>query len=126
MDANNLQSYYVAVHMKIAGTNISSEAPRIDLKDPEYRFYTSPNAYCPPGTASVWGQQGQQAATTQSPQQQPAVAPQVLQPAQAGGDCWQGVTLDPNVGVFDPSTGSVVQQVPTYTHQTQVGAGYRG
>jgi histone-arginine methyltransferase CARM1 len=75
MEANNLQSYYVSVDMKIAGTNISSEAPRIDLKDPEYRFYTSPNAYCPPGTAGVWNQQ--------SGQQQngaPQIPPQVATP----------------------------------------------
>merc|ERR1719491_2409812 len=71
MEANDLQSYYVHVYMKIAGTNISSEAPRIDLKDPEYRFYTSPNAYCPPGTAGVFGQQN-----TQQTGQPPQVPPQ--------------------------------------------------
>jgi len=60
MEANNLQSYYVKLFMQIKGTNISSEAPCIDLKDPEYRFYTSANAYCPPGTAGVWGQQNSQ------------------------------------------------------------------
>mmetsp|Transcript_1170 Transcript_1170/g.3380 ORF Transcript_1170/g.3380 Transcript_1170/m.3380 type:complete len:601 (-) Transcript_1170:179-1981(-) len=63
MEANNLQSYYVRLFAKIQGTNISSEAPCIDLKDPEYRFYTSANAYCPPGTAGVWGQQNGQQAT---------------------------------------------------------------
>lgn len=78
MEANNLQSYYVAVHMKIAGTNIYSEAPRIDLKDPEYRFYTSPNAYCPPGTAGVWGQQNEQ---------QQAKAAQMAPQAQAHSQC---------------------------------------
>merc|ERR1719343_1439441 len=60
MEANNLQSYYVRLFMKIKGTDISSEAPCIDLKDPEYRFYTSANAYCPPGTQGVFGQQAQQ------------------------------------------------------------------
>jgi histone-arginine methyltransferase CARM1 len=74
MEANNLQSYYVAVHMNIQGTNISSEAPRIDLKDPEYRFYTSPNAYCPPGTAGVWNQHQNQ--TAGAP---PQVPPQTSQ-----------------------------------------------
>lgn len=61
MEANNLQSYYVRLFMRIKGTSISSEAPCIDLKDPEYRFYTSPHAYCPPGTpaANAWQQQGQ-------------------------------------------------------------------
>mmetsp|Transcript_47837 Transcript_47837/g.84831 ORF Transcript_47837/g.84831 Transcript_47837/m.84831 type:complete len:616 (-) Transcript_47837:86-1933(-) len=81
MEANNLQSYYVSLLMRIQGTNIISEAPRIDLKDPEYRFYTSPNAYCPPGTAGVWGQQqGQQSA---SPSPAPAAQPaaQYGQPA---------------------------------------------
>lgn len=73
MDANNLQSYYVSLQMRIQGTNIVSEAPRIDLKDPEYRFYTSPNAYCPPGTAGVWGQQqGQQSSPSVAPASQPA------------------------------------------------------
>jgi histone-arginine methyltransferase CARM1 len=72
MEANNLQSYYVKVFMKIKGTEISSEAACIDLKDPEYRFYTSPNAYCPPGTPSAWSQQGAQAgqAASVTPQQQ--------------------------------------------------------
>jgi len=50
MEANNLQSYYISIFMRIQGTNISSSAPCIDLKDPEYRFYTSANSYCPPGT----------------------------------------------------------------------------
>merc|ERR1712137_1187368 len=62
MQANNLQSYYVRLVMRIKGTAMSSEAPCVDLKDPEYRFYTSPNTYCPPGTQGVWGQQN---ATTQ-------------------------------------------------------------
>jgi len=67
MEANNLQSYYVRLHCRIQGTNISSEAPCIDLKDPEYRFYTSQNAYCPPGTAGIWGQQnGQQSGDPQA------------------------------------------------------------
>eukprot|EP00421_Protoceratium_reticulatum_P042147 CAMPEP_0168456266 /NCGR_PEP_ID=MMETSP0228-20121227/51201_1 /TAXON_ID=133427 /ORGANISM="Protoceratium reticulatum, Strain CCCM 535 (=CCMP 1889)" /LENGTH=588 /DNA_ID=CAMNT_0008471185 /DNA_START=61 /DNA_END=1824 /DNA_ORIENTATION=- len=66
MEANNLQSYYVKLYMQIQGTNIFSEAPCIDLKDPEYRFYTSSNAYCPPGTASVWGQQGAQQAAPEA------------------------------------------------------------
>lgn len=63
MEANNLQSYYVSMKLTIQGTTISTEAPRIDLKDPEYRFYTSPNAYCPPGIAGVWGQAQQGPAT---------------------------------------------------------------
>merc|ERR1719373_1275650 len=32
MEANNVQSYYVRLHMQIKGTSISSEAPHIDLK----------------------------------------------------------------------------------------------
>jgi len=60
MEANNLQSYYVRLFMQIQGTNICSEAPCIDLKDPEYRFYTSANAYCPPGFAGAWGHQNAQ------------------------------------------------------------------
>ncbi|CAK0837730.1 unnamed protein product [Prorocentrum cordatum] len=57
MEANNLQSYYVKLRMQIKGTDIVVEAPCIDLKDPEYRFYTSASAYCPPGTQGVFGQQ---------------------------------------------------------------------
>jgi len=57
LEANNLQSYYVKLFMQIKGTNICTEAPCIDLKDPEYRFYTSSNAYCPPGTVAANGQQ---------------------------------------------------------------------
>merc|ERR1719414_1521711 len=67
MEANNLQSYYVRLHMQIQGTNISSEAPCIDLKDPEYRFYTSSNAYCPPGTASAWNGQAAEGQATGTP-----------------------------------------------------------
>lgn len=69
MEANNLQSYYVDLHMQLKGTNISSEAKGIDLKDPEYRFYSSANAYCPPGTQGVFGQQNQQAGGQQAYQQ---------------------------------------------------------
>lgn len=58
MEANNLQSYYVRVSIRIKGTDIVSDAPLIDLKDPEYRFYTSTAAYCPPGTPGPLGQQG--------------------------------------------------------------------
>jgi histone-arginine methyltransferase CARM1 len=92
MEANNLQSYYVSVYMKIQGTTIASEAPRIDLKDPEYRFYTSPNAYCPPGTAGVWGQQQNQ--TAQAPPQIPPQAGAVIDPmaAQTNG-CVQSVQM---------------------------------
>lgn len=78
MDANNLQSYYVKVHMTIDGTNIVSEAKCVDLKDPEYRFYSSPNTYVPPGTASAFGQQ---AATAGA--EAPAAAPP--QPPPQGG-----------------------------------------
>jgi len=65
MEANNLQSYYLKLSMRIKGTDISSENPCIDLKDPEYRFYTSPNTYVPPGTGAPAGVQQQQ-----QPQQQ--------------------------------------------------------
>mmetsp|Transcript_121325 Transcript_121325/g.377199 ORF Transcript_121325/g.377199 Transcript_121325/m.377199 type:complete len:218 (+) Transcript_121325:2-655(+) len=86
MEANNLQSYYVQLVMRIQGTDICSEAPCIDLKDPEYRFYTSSNAYCPPGTAGVWGQQGAQQQTAEAqaaPQAQPPLAQLGQQNAQA-------------------------------------------
>merc|ERR1712130_893215 len=79
MEANNLQSYYVKVTMQIKGTDVKSEALCIDLKDPEYRFHTSPNAYCPPGTASIWGNQQQQQQPqqqVQQPQQMELVQPQ--------------------------------------------------
>jgi len=97
MEANHLQSYYVRVHLRIDGTDIRSEAKRLDLKDPEYRFYTSPNAYCPPGTPGVWGQQQQQQQVQQladqlaqqpqqvqqvQPVQQPQFAAQQVLPAQ--------------------------------------------
>jgi len=93
MEANQLQSYYVQVSMKIDGTDISVEAPRIDLKDPEYRFYSSPNAYCPPGTAGVWGQQNE----TQSTQKQSTQAQAAAQapPAQP--------QTQTNGGPYDPA-----------------------
>lgn len=90
MDANNLQSYYVKVHMRIKGTEVYSEAHGIDLKDPEYRFYTSQNAYCPPGTPGLFGQpnahtpgeaqtQYQQTHYAQSQQVPPTAAAEVQQ-----------------------------------------------
>eukprot|EP00811_Abedinium_folium_P019147 NODE_2807_length_2141_cov_7.234359.p1 GENE.NODE_2807_length_2141_cov_7.234359~~NODE_2807_length_2141_cov_7.234359.p1 ORF type:complete len:520 (-),score=121.78 NODE_2807_length_2141_cov_7.234359:489-2048(-) len=60
MVANSVQAYDVRVQMRIKGTNYLSEAPKLDLKDPEYRFYTSPYTYCPPGSQSAFGQQQQQ------------------------------------------------------------------
>merc|ERR1712179_876391 len=80
MEANNLQSYFVKLHMGIKGTDIKSEAHCIDLKDPEYRFHTSPNAYCPPGTASIWGNQQQQQQQQAQAQPQQQVAQQQAQP----------------------------------------------
>eukprot|EP00397_Hematodinium_sp_SG-2012_P021083 GEMP01021757.1.p1 GENE.GEMP01021757.1~~GEMP01021757.1.p1 ORF type:complete len:386 (+),score=81.27 GEMP01021757.1:42-1199(+) len=51
MRANTLQSYYVKIVMGIAGTNITTSSTLIDLKDPDYRFYSAPQtAYYPPGT----------------------------------------------------------------------------
>eukprot|EP00928_Gymnodinium_smaydae_P060716 TRINITY_DN4447_c1_g1_i2.p1 TRINITY_DN4447_c1_g1~~TRINITY_DN4447_c1_g1_i2.p1 ORF type:complete len:525 (+),score=105.51 TRINITY_DN4447_c1_g1_i2:1396-2970(+) len=69
MTANNLQSYYIKLNTKIQGTTVVARADTIDLKDPEYRFYSSPNAYCPPGTPSVWPQQEGQAAPQPTQQQ---------------------------------------------------------
>lgn len=101
MEANNLQSYYVKLRMQIKGTDISSEAHCIDLKDPEYRFYTSADAYCPPGTQGVFGQQAQQPQqappqsyqqSCQQPQQAPpsASAPQSTAGAAAQGSSTRG------------------------------------
>merc|ERR1712008_388833 len=42
MKANNLQSYYVTISMRVQETNIISEARCIDLKDPDYRSSSSP------------------------------------------------------------------------------------
>lgn len=84
MEANNLQSYYVRLSMRIKGTDISSEAPLIDLKDPEYRFYTSANAYCPPGTPGPFGA-GAGAASAASPNYQQAHFAQTQQAPFGGG-----------------------------------------
>eukprot|EP00403_Amphidinium_massartii_P018963 CAMPEP_0178428996 /NCGR_PEP_ID=MMETSP0689_2-20121128/30570_1 /TAXON_ID=160604 /ORGANISM="Amphidinium massartii, Strain CS-259" /LENGTH=543 /DNA_ID=CAMNT_0020050795 /DNA_START=20 /DNA_END=1652 /DNA_ORIENTATION=- len=54
MRANHLQSYYVKIRMEISGTSVCVETPDIDLKDPEYRFFTSQNTYVPPGTAGAF------------------------------------------------------------------------
>jgi len=70
MEANNLQSYYVRLEMRIKGTEIYSHAPCIDLKDPEYRFYTSANSYCPPGTLGPNGQPSAAGPSPSTPQQQ--------------------------------------------------------
>jgi len=88
LEANNLQSYYVKLSMQIKGTGVCTEAPCIDLKDPEYRFYTSSNAYCPPGTAAVAGNSQQQSAMAQNgtagytlaPAQQQVYSQQSAQP----------------------------------------------
>jgi len=88
MEANNLQSYYIKLFLKIAGTDVYSEAPRIDLKDPEYRFYSSPNSYCPPGTAGIHGQQNGQQSTQLQASQAAAEqqAAQVLQHAKTAAN----------------------------------------
>lgn len=88
MEANKIQSYYVRVHMQIKGTSISSESAQIDLKDPEYRFYSSQNTYIPPGTPVGYGQQANAQAACPSYQQShfaqtqmapPSAPPQVQQ-----------------------------------------------
>mmetsp|Transcript_106948 Transcript_106948/g.300759 ORF Transcript_106948/g.300759 Transcript_106948/m.300759 type:complete len:554 (-) Transcript_106948:133-1794(-) len=85
MQANNLQSYNLSIKSRIQGTSICSDAQGIDLKDPEYRFYTSPNAYCPPGTASaLQTQAAQPGATTQGAQTMQAYQ------QQPGTEQWQG------------------------------------
>uniref|UniRef100_A0A7S3U1M5 type I protein arginine methyltransferase n=1 Tax=Strombidinopsis acuminata TaxID=141414 RepID=A0A7S3U1M5_9SPIT len=89
LDANNLQSYYCKVFMKIKGTTISSEAPCIDLKDPEYRFYTSANAYCPPGTVSATGVGAAPANGGVMNPASPSQFQASSQPQQPGyADCW--------------------------------------
>jgi len=83
MEANNVQSYYISLSMKIKGTDICSEALCIDLKDPEYRFYSSTNTFVPPGTganAAAAPQQAQQYQQTHFMQSQnvlPGTVPQV-------------------------------------------------
>jgi len=63
MRANEFQSYYVKVVMGIRDTNISTTSAQIDLKDPDYRFYSAPQtAYYPPGTPGFQAQQQQQQA----------------------------------------------------------------
>mmetsp|Transcript_55036 Transcript_55036/g.117456 ORF Transcript_55036/g.117456 Transcript_55036/m.117456 type:complete len:542 (-) Transcript_55036:185-1810(-) len=85
MDANSVQSYYMKMKMRIQGTEIFSEAPHIDLKDPEYRFFSSQNTYIPPGTPGFGSQQapqGQWHTTGQQPQpQQQQQQPQPQQQA---------------------------------------------
>jgi len=132
MDANNLQSYYVKIHTKIKGTNISSDALCIDLKDPEYRFYTSPNSYCPPGTAGVYGQQT--AAQPEQQQQQLYATQQVASMAyqcnnaaqQETQQYWGGWDQNGHTeacaqqqtvcGVADPSAQPQSQQATGYKH----------
>jgi len=97
MEANEMQSYFVRLRMQIKGTDISAESFQIDLKDPEYRFYTSQNTFCPPGTVGAFGQQNtqqanggfQQAQFAQCAQQASSPAAQQAQaqqlPTQAAG-----------------------------------------
>eukprot|EP00928_Gymnodinium_smaydae_P076608 TRINITY_DN5965_c0_g1_i1.p1 TRINITY_DN5965_c0_g1~~TRINITY_DN5965_c0_g1_i1.p1 ORF type:complete len:578 (+),score=155.42 TRINITY_DN5965_c0_g1_i1:103-1836(+) len=92
MTANNVQSYYIKLDAKIQGTPVAAKADTIDLKDPEYRFYSSPNAYCPPGTASVFGTQ------------QAAAAPQ----QQANFEFWQTAAWDAPVGAAAADAGAGV------------------
>jgi len=93
MRANHLQSYYVKVRMQIGGTSVVVETPDIDLKDPEYRFFTSQNTYVPPGTASAFNSQqsSQQAGDASAWQGQQAVATAQAWQAQSGGS-WQGAS----------------------------------
>merc|ERR1712048_1049783 len=128
MEANNVQSYYVKLSMRIQGTNICSEAQKVDLKDPEYRFYTSPNAYCPPGTANAWGRQAEAtnyngAATTQHSYQQ-AQCMQPIPMQQHGIVTQQGYGAQQGVQYQDPSQAA--SQVTTSVSSTQVGAQTHG
>jgi histone-arginine methyltransferase CARM1 len=75
MKANNLQSYYLNIHAKIEGTTVFQEAPCVDLKDPEYRFYSSPNTYCPPGTISAFPQNANSQAQAPQVPEQPTHTP---------------------------------------------------
>jgi len=86
MEANNVQSYYVRLHMQIKGTSISSENSHIDLKDPEYRFYTSQNAYIPPGTPGA------------QPQQQNQQVQQQFDAAQATNSATNGFSVGGGLG----------------------------
>eukprot|EP01053_Blabericola_migrator_P013229 Blabericola_migrator_1__13228@NODE_917_length_6065_cov_346_982161_g638_i0_p5_GENE_NODE_917_length_6065_cov_346_982161_g638_i0NODE_917_length_6065_cov_346_982161_g638_i0_p5_ORF_typecomplete_len137_score4_02PRMT5_C/PF17286_2/7_3e06_NODE_917_length_6065_cov_346_982161_g638_i048085218 len=43
MVAHQQQSYNLKIRLGIAGTNIWSESALIDLKDPDYRWYTNAN-----------------------------------------------------------------------------------
>jgi len=54
MEANAHQSYYIRIRLQIAGTNIISESAVIDLKDPDYRYYTNPTgSFYPPQPQAV-------------------------------------------------------------------------
>jgi histone-arginine methyltransferase CARM1 len=49
MDANKAQSYNMKVKIHLRGSEVSCESEVLDLKDPEYRFFSNPAAtYTPP------------------------------------------------------------------------------
>eukprot|EP00914_Ancora_sagittata_P007679 GHVO01014973.1.p1 GENE.GHVO01014973.1~~GHVO01014973.1.p1 ORF type:complete len:490 (+),score=58.32 GHVO01014973.1:206-1471(+) len=53
MIANSQQSYTIKINANIKGTDISTETVLIDLKDPDYRYYTNPTvSYYPPNQAA--------------------------------------------------------------------------
>eukprot|EP01055_Gregarina_sp_Pseudo9_P003268 Gregarina_sp_Pseudo_9__3267@NODE_344_length_3099_cov_184_964379_g324_i0_p2_GENE_NODE_344_length_3099_cov_184_964379_g324_i0NODE_344_length_3099_cov_184_964379_g324_i0_p2_ORF_typecomplete_len470_score29_85PrmA/PF06325_13/4_7e14PRMT5/PF05185_16/8_9e08Methyltransf_16/PF10294_9/8_4e06Cons_hypoth95/PF03602_15/1_8e05Methyltransf_25/PF13649_6/4_1e05MTS/PF05175_14/9_4e05PRMT5_C/PF17286_2/6e03PRMT5_C/PF17286_2/5e05Methyltransf_23/PF13489_6/0_00044Methyltransf_9/PF08003_11/0_0019Methyltransf_31/PF13847_6/ len=56
MNAHKQQSYNLKIHLAIANTNIWSESALIDLKDPDYRWYSNTNSMgCATGSMSVPG-----------------------------------------------------------------------
>eukprot|EP01068_Selenidium_serpulae_P003943 Selendium_serpulae@DN3351_c1_g1_i1.p1 len=53
LDANDHQSYYINIVATIAGTDISTHSATLDLKDPDYRYYSSPGGtYYPQAPAA--------------------------------------------------------------------------
>jgi len=93
MEANIHQSYYIRIRLQIAGTNIISESALIDLKDPDYRYYTNP-------TASYYPQA---APPTQVPGQP---APSNMKPASWGGI----VDSDPWRATGEPAHGQCIER----------------
>lgn len=127
MEANNLQSYYIRIHMGIEGTSIFSDAHRIDLKDPEYRFFTSTNTYVPPGTAGVFNQQQTQQQTTTQAADVTAMQVETASywAAPVGATSANGQTSAPTGTATQKPVAAATQQTSQQQQQRSVSSDYR-
>jgi hypothetical protein len=104
MLANEVQSYHCKVRMELLGTHVNVQTVSMDLKEPEYRFWTSSNCYRPPFV------HGQLPETNSQVGNQPSTS----QNGSSNHGNWQVPQLPTYLGTntFDAATASAWQCEP--------------